>query len=66
VVTGFDGRARAGEFGCICLAWWNEKKQRGEMRCARVGSGPGSLKAKTWYRLNARGQFVQCKEQGEN
>ena len=55
VVTGISGRARAGKFGCIALAWWNEKENRGEMRCREIGIGDGSdgkLKADTWYRLN--------------
>jgi hypothetical protein len=61
-VTGLYGQAQAGPFGCICLAWWNEDQERGEMRCAEVGIGDGSdgkLKAKTWYRLDQKGRFVE-------
>jgi hypothetical protein len=62
MVTGVYGRAKAAEFGCISLAWWNEKKQRVEMRTALTGSGKDSLKADIWYELNARGQFKEVKE----
>ena len=58
VVTGTGGKARAGEFGCIALAWWNEKCQRAEMRCALVGDG--HLKPDTWYQLNVAGEFEEC------
>jgi len=54
-VTGLYGKAQAGPFGVIALAWWNRSAARSEMRCAEVGIGDGSdgkLKAKTWYRLN--------------
>jgi hypothetical protein len=51
----------AGEYGCIALAWWNEKEQRYEMKCAETsdekGSG-GKLKAFAWYRLDEKGKFV--------
>ncbi len=59
VCAGLNSRARAGEFGCIALAWWNEKEQRSEMRCAQTGAGKGSLKANVWYRLNDAGEFVE-------
>jgi hypothetical protein len=65
VVTGLDGRAQAGPFGCVCLAWWHEIEGRSEMRCAEVGIGDGSdgkLKAKTWYRLDGEGKFVEVTE----
>ncbi|MGP8268925.1 MAG: hypothetical protein ACLQLH_02560, partial [Terracidiphilus sp.] len=39
VVVGLQGRAKAGEFGCIALAWWNADKSRSEMRCALTGKG---------------------------
>ena len=58
VVTGLNGRARAAEFGCIALAWWNEKERRVEMRCALVGD---KIKANTWHRLNDAGEFVEDK-----
>ena len=63
VVTGLDGRVRAGKFGCVALAWWNEKERRGEMRCREIGCGDGSdgkLKADTWYLLNEAGEFVEA------
>jgi hypothetical protein len=60
VVTGLHGKAMAGEFGMIALQWWNEKERRTEMRCALVGQGPKSLKAGIWYRLNDKGEFVEC------
>jgi hypothetical protein len=62
VVTGLDGRAQCGVYGVLALAWWNPTAERYEMRCARVGGGDGSdgtLKAKTWYRLNEAGDFVE-------
>jgi len=62
-VTGLDGRAQAGPYGVIALAWWHEAAGRQEMRCARIGVGDGSdglLKARVWYRLDARGEFVEA------
>jgi hypothetical protein len=59
-VIGLDGKASAGKFGAIALAWWNENEQRAEMRCAQTGAGRGSLKADTWYRLDDKGKFVEC------
>ena len=56
-VTGTNGLAQSGEFGCICLAWWNDAESRQEMRCARTGLG--YLKPHTWYRLDAQGEFVE-------
>ena len=63
-VTGLDGKARAGEYGCIAIAWWNAKKERSEMRCALVGQGQGkgNLKANVWYTLTKSGKFVEVKE----
>lgn len=63
VVTGLNSKARAGEYGCIALAWWNPKARRNEMRCARTGTGPGRglLKPDTWYTLDAKGRFVESK-----
>ncbi len=58
MVTGINGKARGGEFGCIALAWWNEKEQRGEMRCSRTGKGQ-ECKANVWYELDANGKFVE-------
>jgi hypothetical protein len=55
----------AGKFGCIALAWLNEKENRSEMRCAETGCGDGSdgkLKAETWYGLNDSGEFVEIEE----
>jgi hypothetical protein len=61
VVTGDCGRARAGEHGCIALAFYNSKHARYEMRCALVGKGRGKLKPNTWYQLNGKGEFVEVK-----
>ena len=61
VCAGIESRAKAGEYGCIALAWWNEKQNRAEMRCERTGPGRGLLKPHVWYRLNKRGQFVEDK-----
>ena len=69
VVTGIYGKAQAGKFGCIALAWWNVKDQRSEMRCAEIGIGDGSdgkLKAGTWYTLDAFGAFVAEAFTGQN
>jgi hypothetical protein len=68
VVTGLDGRAQAGPFGVVALCWWNTADRRAEMRCARVGIGDGSdalLKAGTWYRLDAQGEFIEAQESQE-
>ena len=62
VCTGFKPKGMAGKYGCIALAWWNEKKERGEMRCAETGCGDGSdgkLKSEVWYVLNDKGEFVE-------
>jgi hypothetical protein len=62
VCAGICSRAKAGPWGCVALAWWNDKEYRSEMRCARVGCGDGSdglLKAGVWYRLDAKGDFVE-------
>jgi hypothetical protein len=58
MVTGLFGRAKAGEFGCIALAWWNAKESRAEMRCACTGAGQ-ALKADTWYTLDDAGEFTE-------
>ena len=59
VATGFRARARAGEGGCIALAW--NSVNGPEMRCAMTGKGKGRLKPHVWYELNARGQFREVK-----
>ncbi len=60
IVSGLNSRARAAEFGCIALSWWNEKERRSEMRCALVGSGEGTLNPNIWYRLDDAGNFVEA------
>lgn len=61
VVTGTDGCARAGEGGCIALAF--ERDGKITMRCAEVSARrKGCLKPDTWYRLDSRGRFVVVKE----
>ena len=62
VVTGLNGQAKAGKFGCIALQFWSKKHQRAEVRIAYVGNPRAkiSLKPDTWYRLDARGRFVEC------
>ena len=62
VCAGLRSRAKAGEWGCVALAWWNDAAQRAEMRCREVGCGDGTdgkLKAGVWYRLNERGEFEE-------
>ena len=62
VVTGLYGRAMAGKYGCIALAYCNRNENRFEMRCAETGCGDGSdgkLKANIWYQLTYDGQFVE-------
>jgi hypothetical protein len=64
-VTGLDGKAQAGPYGCIALARRNNAADRIEMRCAEVGRGDGSdgkLKAHTWYCLNYQGEFVEVEQ----
>ena len=58
VCTGLGSKARAGNFGCIALAWLNNVEKRVEMRCALVG--PGNLKPDVWYCLNEAGEFVEA------
>ena len=60
-MTGVDGTAQAGPFGCIALC--GRFGDRYEMRCAEVGCGDGSdgkLKSHTWYRLSDDGEFVEA------
>lgn len=59
-VTGTSGRAKAGEYGCIALAWWNSKETRQEMRCALTGKDQ-QCKADVWYQLDGDGNFVEVK-----
>ena len=64
VCTGLNSKAMAGKYGCISLAWWNKKEERGEMRCAETGCGDGSdgkLKAEVFYSLDVHGNFVEEK-----
>ena len=64
VCTGLHSKAMAGKYGCISLAWWNKKEERGEMRCAETGCGDGSdgkLKAEVFYSLDVHGNFVEEK-----
>ena len=66
VCAGVNSRAKAGKYGCVALAWWNEKEERAEMRCAEVGCGDGSdgkLKSSVWYRLDKGGCFYEDKNQ---
>ena len=63
MVTGPNGRAKAGLFGCIALAWWNPEAKRSEMRCALTGC-EGGLKPDTWYALNETGEFVESEKGG--
>jgi len=63
--TGLYSKARAGKFGCLALAWWNDIDCRAEMRCREIGCGDGSdgkLKADTWYQLDEAGSFVEVNE----
>ena len=60
--TGLESKAMAAEYGCIALAWWNAEFERVEMRCAEIGNGKDKkLKPNTWYKLNAKAQFVVVK-----
>jgi hypothetical protein len=62
IVTGCDGKAMAGQYGCIALAFWNIEENRSEMRCAETGCGDGSdgkLKANVWYKLDESGNFIE-------
>ena len=66
--TGLGSKAQAGPYGCIALAWWNEKDNRAEMRCARIGCGDGSddlLKACVWYEMSKTGEFVEVSQASE-
>jgi hypothetical protein len=59
ISTGLNSKAKAAEFGCIALAWWNAAEQRVEMRCSEVGKGRGRLKPDVYYRLDDAGKFVE-------
>jgi hypothetical protein len=64
VVTGVLGEAKAGKFSAIALSWYNDKKDRREMRCAEIGCGDGSdgkLKSDTRYALDEKGAFKEVK-----
>ena len=61
--TGTSSKARAGKYGCIALAWWNQTASRTEMQCRQIGCGDGSdgkLKADTWFYLTKEGEFREC------
>ena len=63
VCTGRSSKAKAGEYGCIALCWFNEAADRDEMRIAEIGVGDGSdgkLKADTWYQLDETGKFTEA------
>ena len=62
ICTGLEGKVMGGEYGCLALAWWNEKENRQEMRCAEIGCGDGSdgkLKSDVWYSLDEAGLFIE-------
>ena len=62
VCTGLYSKAMAGKYGCIVLAWWNEKKEMSEMRCSETGCGDGTdgkLKSGVWYEIDKDGNFVE-------
>ena len=63
VVSGLNGKAMAGNNGCIALSWWNKTAECREMRCAETGHGVGQLKPHTWYKLDAEtGAFVEYED----
>src|SRR5579884_658689 len=55
VAFGYKAIAKAGDDGCIALAWWDEKRPR--LAVGYVGEG---LKADTWYRVE-NGVLVEAK-----
>lgn len=66
MVTGGEGRAQAGPWGCIALSWHNTSADRHQMRCAEIGCGDGTdgkLKAGVWYCLNVSGDFIEITPQ---
>ena len=54
MVAGNNGRAKAGENGCIALAYWTGERYR--IVCGHVGE---DIKADTWYRVEG-GKLVEA------
>ena len=50
--------AKAGELGCIALTRWVESEKRYRVSVAYVGEN--DIKADTYYKLNAAGEFVEA------
>ena len=53
--AGYGSQAKAGENGCIALAYWDEKAQRPRMVIGYVGEG--GISADVWYVVKD-GQFA--------
>ena len=62
ICSGLYSKARAGKYGIIGLQFYNEEKNRYEMKCCEIGSGDGSdgkLKADVFYKLDNLGLFKE-------
>jgi hypothetical protein len=53
--VGGDSKAKAGENGCIALAWWDEKAKRPRVTVGYVGEE--GIEADTWYRVGKNGKL---------
>jgi hypothetical protein len=56
--AGFNSKAKAGENGCIALAWWDEKAKRPRITVGYVGED--GVEAGKWYELDKKGKLVEA------
>jgi hypothetical protein len=56
-LVGLKSKAKAGENGCIALAWWDEKKKRPRLTVGYVGED--GLEAGKWYAVDEKGKLVE-------
>jgi len=56
--VGVGSIAKAGENGCIVLAWWDEKAKRPRVTVGYIGEG--GVYAGKWYRSDESGKLVEA------
>jgi hypothetical protein len=56
--SGFNSKAKAGEKGCIALAWWDEKAKRPRITVGYVGED--GIEVGKWYEVDKKGKFVEA------
>ena len=58
VCSGLNGKASAGEGGCIALAWWDYKNERYRLEVGYVGEN--GIEAGKFYQLNEDHKFIEA------